>query len=103
MEARRSFRWELIGFSEDGDALFEVQNNSKRILPFLTVGIRDSGQKILTGSVWLDVGNIEPGSKGVVKKDCYKDRIPPDQLEPFDLPDPIPEKKEAYWEFGQQA
>lgn len=100
VEARRLFRWKLIGFAEDGDALFEVENCSRMALPFLTIGIRDIQQRILTGGVWLNVGHIEPGAKAVVKKDCYKDRIPADQLEAFDRPDPIPEKKAAYWEFG---
>jgi hypothetical protein len=100
-EARPLFKWKLVGFADDGDALFEVENNSSTTLPFLSIGIRDSGQRILTGGAWLDIAHIPPGSKGVVKKDCYKDRIPSDQLEPFDLPEPIPEKKEAYWEFGQ--
>lgn len=103
VEARRLFQWSLIGYADDGDALFEIENLSSMVLPFLTIGITDVSQKILIGSVWLNVSHIEPGMKIVVKKDCYKDRIPPSQLEVFSYPDPIPEKKEAYWEFGQPS
>jgi hypothetical protein len=101
VEARRLFRWKLVGFDTHGDALFEVENNSTMILPYLSIGVRDIQQKILIGGAWLNVGNIKPGNKGIVKQDCYKDQIPPEQLEVFPRPDPIPEKKEAYWEFGQ--
>jgi hypothetical protein len=100
VEARRNFAWKLVGFSEDGSANFEVKNNSIRTLPYLSIGIQGKGGRILVGAVWLNVGHIQPGEKAVVTKDCYKDRISRDELEPFDLPEPIPEKKDRYWEFG---
>lgn len=101
VDARRHFEWKLVGFSDDGDALIEVSNNSTMVLPYLTIGVSGVGQTILVGGAWLDIGHIKPGSRAVVKVDCYKDQIPADLLELFPRPDPIPEKKEAYWEFGK--
>ena len=101
--ARGLYRWSLKGFAANGDAKFEVFNDSKMTLPFLSIGVRDVAQRILTGGVWLDVSRIAPGKSGVVLKDCYKDLIPNDELEIFEKPVPIPEKKEAYWEFGVPA
>jgi hypothetical protein len=100
VEARQSFRWAHVGFSENGDAMFEIENGSSRELPYLTIGIRDKQGSVLVGAVWLSVAHIKPGEKEVVAKDCYKDKISADELDPFDLPEPIPEKRDMYWEFG---
>lgn len=100
VDARRHYAWKLVGFAKDGDALFEVSNNSNMVLPYLTVGVRDVERRILIGSVWLDVSQVAVGTSAVIKKDCYKERIPPDYLDAYELPEPIPEKKKAYWEFG---
>lgn len=99
VEARRLFKWDCVGFADNGDALLAIENNSAMTLPFLTIGVRDVQQRVLVGRVWLDVNSIGPGEKGVVMKDCYKDQIPQDQLELFACPDPIPEKRDEYWEF----
>lgn len=101
VKARQNFQWKHIGFAEDGDALFEVANNSNRKLPYLSIGIQGMGGTILVGGAWLDVSQIEPGGKAIIKKDCYKYRLSPSELESFEKPDPIPEKKDAYWEFGK--
>jgi hypothetical protein len=100
VEGRKKFDWKLVGFDEKGDALFWVRNNSKIILPYLSIGIRDKSSSILEGGAYLDVSSIFPNQEKVISKDCYKDKIPPDQLMAFDMPDPIPEKKAGYWEFG---
>lgn len=99
VESRKKFKWEHIGFSKEGDAIFEVENQSLRRIPYLTIGIRDKNKSILVGAIWIQVENIEPGCKGLVVMDCYKNSIPPNELEPFDLPAPIPEKRELYREF----
>lgn len=96
VEARRSFLWKLVGFTDDGCAKFEVTNNSNRRLPFLSIGIQDKACAVLIGGVWLNVAHIQPGTTAIVAKDCYKDQISPDQLMPFNLPESIPEKKERY-------
>lgn len=101
VEARRQFQWKHVGFADDGDALFEVANNSSRKIPYLSIGIRGKGGTILVGGAWLDVSHIEPGEKAIIKNDCYKYSLSPSDFESFEKPDPIPEKKEAYWEFGK--
>lgn len=101
VKARQRFRWRHIGFSENGDAMFEVVNFSNKTLPYLSIGVRDVDQKILIGGAWLNVGDIGPGDTGVVFASCYKGIIPPDKLDVFEFPEPIPEKREAYWELGK--
>ena len=100
VHARSKFKWSHAGFAENGDAIFKIENLATRTIPYLTLGIRDRAGTVLEGAVWLDVGHIGPGMTGLVSKDCYKDRVASDQLVPFDLPEPIPEKRERYWEFG---
>lgn len=80
VEARSQFHWKHIGFAENGDALFEVENKSKMVLPFLSIGIKDCDEEILIGGAWLNVGHIRPGEKKTVSADCYKDRILPEKL-----------------------
>lgn len=100
IEARNQFKWRHTGFAENGDAFFEVENNSTMVLPFLSIGVKDCDEAILIGGVWLDVGGIMPGDKKTVTADCYKDRIPREKLVLFSKPEPIPEKRDRYWEFG---
>lgn len=99
VEARRKYTFNLVGFADDGDALLEVANNSKMVLPFLTVGIKDSEDRILIGGTWLNVAAIRPSERAIIKADCYKDQIPPDKLVVFHKPDPIPENRDRYREF----
>lgn len=104
VEARRQFRWRVVGISPSGNIRFEVHNSSKLRLPFLSIGIRGpirNQDNILTGGVWLPIDHIGPGETRVVEKDCYKDRIAPETVETFDEPDPRTEDRDRYWEFGQ--
>jgi hypothetical protein len=100
VEARKLFGWTLVGFDAAGDAMVEIANRSTHSLPYLTIGVRDRSGVVLLGAVWLEVSRIGPGQTGLVSKDCYKDRISSDELVLFDLPEPIPEKRDLYWEFG---
>jgi hypothetical protein len=106
VEARRKFRWRVVGISPSGDLRFEVHNQSDLRLPFLSVGIRGQLREdddTLTGGVWLPIHDIGPGETKVVEKDCYKDLVPPDQAEAFEEPDPTPEDRNRYWEFRQSV
>jgi hypothetical protein len=100
IEARGQFQWRHIGFSEDGDALFEADNKSKMVLPFLSIGIKDCDDAILLGGVWLKIDHIHPRKSGVAKAGCYKDQIPREKLVVFSKPNPVPERRDRYWEFG---
>jgi len=95
VQARRQYRWRRVGVADDGDVEFEVHNESDVTLPYLSIGIRGA----INGGAWLPVGHIRPGETRIVLKDCYKDVASPDEIEPFDLPDPIPEDRDRYWEF----
>jgi hypothetical protein len=103
VEARKRYQWRIVGVSEERDVRFEVSNGSNIVLPYLSIGIRgirrDGGE--LTGGVWLPVSGIKPGKKSVVEKDCYKEVLDPRQVEAFAEPDPEPEDRERYWEFGK--
>jgi len=100
IEARRQFSWRVIGFDGDGDAIFEVKNNSQLVLPYLSVGVRTK-DNTLVGAARLDVFGIKPGQEGVVKRELYKKLIKPDNTEVYSLPDPLPEDRERYWEFTE--
>jgi hypothetical protein len=97
--ARRQFKWRHVGFAVNGDALFEICNESDMRLPYLSIGVQGRGGSKLIGGVWLDVSGIDPGNVGTVQKDCYKDKLLPEEVEFFAKEDPVPETKDRYWEF----
>ena len=98
VEARRLFRWRIVGFSESGDLRFEVTNGSRVRLPFLSIGVR-ARDGSLDGGMWLPVSGIAPGETAIVEKNAYKDRLDPSNVEAYSKPDPDPEDKDRYWEF----
>ncbi len=97
--ARRKFSWKHVGFDENGDAIFEVSNQSSRRLPYLSIGIQGKDGSKLLGGAWLDVHHIGPGESGLVVKDCYKTMLTQEEIEFFDEIGPLPETMERYWEF----
>lgn len=102
VDARRKFRWRVVGVADNGDLQFEVHNGSDMVLPFLSIGVRGKNGKV-DGGVWLPVSSVLPGQTRVVEKDCYKDLIPPDEVNAFEQPDPEPEDRDRYWEFKALA
>jgi hypothetical protein len=102
VEARRKFRWRIVGIGSSGDLQFEVHNGSNIVVPFLSVGIRGKRRgtnSALEGGVWLPVGSILPGQTAVIEKDCYKEWVDPQDVVAFEKPDPGPEDRDRYWEF----
>lgn len=102
VEARRKFRWRVVGPSGNGDIRFEVHNGADMVLPFLSVGIRGKRRdtdSMLEGGVWLSVESVLPGQTAVIEKDCYKDAVEPQDVVAFEKPDPDPEDRDRYWEF----
>ena len=98
VEARRLFRWRVVGFSDSGDLQFEVMNGSSIRLPYLSIGIR-SKDGSLGGGVWLPISDIAPGDTAIIEKDAYKDLLEPSNVEVYAKRDPDPEDRERYWEF----
>jgi len=107
VEARKRFRWRVVGVAPNGDLRFEVHNGSAMTLPYLSVGVR--GRLMppnigpLDGGVWLPVSAVSPGETRIIEKDCYKDLVNPGDVEVFEDPDPEPEDRERYWEFRPLA
>jgi hypothetical protein len=99
IEARRRIQWRVLGIDAAGNHIFEVTNAGRRALPVLTVGARSKNGR-LNGAIRLDISGVGPGQTAVLHADCYKDLMPPTEIEPFALPDPEPEDRERYWEFG---
>lgn len=102
-EARRHFRWQLVGIAPNEDLRFEIHNGSTMVLPYLSVGIRGKLRPPKTGPLhgggYLPTATIQPGETGIVEYDCYKQFIAPEDTEVFELPEPGPEDREQYWEF----
>ncbi len=98
VEARRKFRWQVIGIADNGNLMFEVHNGSNMVLPFLSIGVRAKNGK-LNGGVWLPVSSIQPGKTCIIEKDCYKNWLLPEEVDVFEEPDPEPEDRDLYWEF----
>ena len=103
VEARKRFRWQVVGVAPNGDLRFEVHNGSDMTLPYLFLGVRgklrppNSGP--LGGGARLPVGSVRPGRTATIEYGCYKKFVAPEDVEVFDLPDPGPEDREYYWEF----
>jgi hypothetical protein len=98
IEARRQIHWAVVGIDPSGDHILKVTNNSRRTLPFLTVGVRSKDRR-LNGTVRLPIRHVGPGQTAVLHLDCYKDLVPADEIEVFALPDPLPEDRVRYREL----
>jgi len=98
--ARRLYVWKSKGPQGNGDIGIEVTNGSTHSLPFLTIGVRSAAGNF-NGSVWLPVSDIPPGVTRLIAHDCYKEYLPRESVELFDLGDPGPEDREDFWEFRQ--
>lgn len=101
VEVRGKIQWKVVGIDEQKNLIFEVTNKGNRSLPFLTIGVR-SKDRGLNGAVRLDVHSIGPGQTGLLHRDCYKEFRRPEEIEAFALPEPRPEDRDYYWEFGKR-
>jgi len=103
VEARKRFRWRVVGVAPNEDLCFEIHNGSAMTLPYLSVGVRGKMRppttSSLNGGAFLPVASILPGETKVVEFDCYKELFAPEDTEVFALPDPEPEDRDRYWEF----
>ena len=101
VEARKKFKWELIGFTEDGNLKIKVENNSNLTLPYLTIGFQGKYDEhnSMQGAVWLDVSEVKPGQERVLSHSGYKEIVDRENVELYQLEDPIPEERSRFWEF----
>ena len=99
VDARRKFRWRMLGVTANGNLKFAVMNDSERSLPALSLGVRSKDGR-LNGKVFLPVTRIRPGEAAQVERPSYKQVVPAEELEVFELPDPAPWNKDEYAEFG---
>jgi len=99
IEARKMYRWKLLGIDLQGNHIFEIINASALTLPVLTIGIRLKNKR-LNGSIFLPVGHIPPGGRERIIDACYKGLVPAEDIEAFDLPDPTPEDRDSYRELA---
>ena len=101
LDARRRIHWRELGIDESGKRIIEVTNNSSSVLPALTLGVRSKNGH-LNGAIRLLVQTLLPGRTTTLHVDCYKNLVSPEDVELFDLPDPQPEDRELFWEFGKK-
>ena len=98
VSARKQYRVTFVGAEPDGCARFQVTNGSDRALPFYSIGVRNK-EGHFEGRAWLPVKGVAPGETAIVTHDVYKQYIDLDKREFFELPDPMPEERDEYWEF----
>jgi hypothetical protein len=98
IETRRLIRWRVAGIDSDGNHIFEVSNMGQLTLPALTLGVRSKDRR-LNGAVYLKIGHVAPGQSTIVHADCYKNLVPPSEIEIFSLSDPKPEDREYFFEL----
>lgn len=101
IQARKKITWELIGFTDDNNLIIKVKNNSNLTLPYLTIGFQGKYDKhnSMRGAIWLDVSQVIPGQESVLVHPGYKEIVDRENIELYQLPDPIPEDRSRFWEF----
>jgi len=97
VEARKRFECVVVGTAKNGQWQFDVRNNSRGTLPYLTLEVvwKDGS---LIGGVWLPVSHVRPGQRALVAHEGCKGA----SLSDVDIaksPDPTPSDRDRYWEF----
>lgn len=99
VQARRLFRWRGVGRAPDGKTLFEVRNESKMVLPILTIAVRASDGKLNGMAIRLRTSGIAPGTVAQVAHDAYRKLLAEGQAIFEDTAEPTPELRDTFWEF----
>ncbi len=100
ISARRKFRWRVEGRTAEGKIQIRIMNDSERMLPFYTIGVK-SKDSDFTGAVWVPVDGIRPGDDRLLAVDCYSELLSPTEVTLFDMPEPTPPERDSYWEFQE--
>ncbi|MEX2027474.1 MAG: hypothetical protein WEH44_09235 [Pirellulaceae bacterium] len=101
VEARKRFRWRVLGIADSGDIRFEVHNGSDTVIPYYSICISTCDGPF--GGVFLDVSDVQPSNTCVIEKDCYKDLVPPNKIIASDYPPLGPEDRHRFWELRKDA
>ena len=100
VEARRKFKWQVLSVTEDGTIEVEIQNHSIETLPYLSLAARNKTTGV-TGGIWLPTSDINPGDEKIVRHKFLSHLFPLPVTEFTLRPDPSPEDRSRYWEFGR--
>lgn len=98
--ARSKYKWKKTGVTPDGQLLIEVTNESDMTLPYLTFNLTILNRD-LVGGLWLPVNSVAPGQTQVFSEFAYARLTSIDDIEINLAPDPWPEDRKIYWEFGR--
>lgn len=101
VEARKKFKWRLVGIAKNGDLRFEVRNGSDTVIPYYSLCI--STREGPFGGVCLNVIDVLPGKTAIIETDCYKTLVDPKDVVPSDYPPIGPEDRDRFWEISKDA
>jgi hypothetical protein len=99
LQLRKLYQWQVIGHTDKAVAI-SITNMSNSTLNCITLGIQ-SKDGTLNGAVKVDVSDLAPGRTKNINLDCYSDLIHPSCVNVFDLPDPTPGTRTAYFELTE--
>lgn len=97
LEERSKIAWEILGKDDSGNVFIKIINNSRRLLPFISLGIFHKGTEV--GLTWINTTDIKPGTSGTKILKLYK-HLPTQEQEIRDLWPPRPWERKRFKEFA---
>jgi hypothetical protein len=105
VEARKQFQWQVVEFDKNRNVKIAVRNNSNRVLPDLTIGMRTKNPtqdgQVWESGIYLNVSDIQPGQKRIIEHQIHQEIFTPDNTEFFQLASPLPE--ERHWKEDEKS
>ncbi len=101
VEARKNFKWRVLGIAKNGNLRFRIHNGSDTVIPYYSLRIGTRAGPF--GGVFLDVSDVRPGETAIIERDCYKDYVAPKDIIVSDYPPLGPEDRDRYWELSPSA
>jgi len=102
VEARKKFRWKLLGIAKNGNLRFKIHNGSDIVIPYFSLRL-DHRDGSTVGGLMFKVIDLDPGETQVSERDCYKNWYAPTDIIPADYPPLGPEDRDRYWELSRDA
>lgn len=100
VQIRRGFSWRQLE-PRNGNIAVEITNGSDGKLPFYSIGVKGKYADF-RGGFHLKVSTIEPGAKEVVEISLsggYDQSLTAETAVLCDKGEPVPERREDFWEF----